>query len=99
MTALELVRRAPRLAVIALIRGYQLVLSPMSPPSCRFYPSCSQYAVIAVGRHGLFRGGWLALRRLGRCHPWTAGGIDDVPPARDEDAAPHPHVERARSST
>ena len=99
MTAPEMVRRAPRVAVIALIRGYQLVLSPMSPPSCRFYPSCSQYAVIAVERHGLFRGGWLALRRLGRCHPWTAGGIDDVPLARDGAEVPHPHPERTRSST
>ncbi len=98
MTAMEIFRRAPRMAVIGLIRAYQLVLSPMSPPSCRFYPSCSQYAVIAVERHGLFRGGWLALRRLGRCHPWTAGGIDDVPPARDDAAAPHQHAERSRSS-
>ncbi len=99
MAALELVRRAPRLALIGLVRVYQIVLSPMSGPSCRFYPSCSQYAVIALERHGVLRGGWLAVRRLGRCHPWTRGGIDDVPPARDGSPAPHQHAERARSST
>ncbi|WP_372592886.1 membrane protein insertion efficiency factor YidD [Actinotalea sp.] len=99
MTVLDLLRRAPRRALIVLVRGYQLVISPMTPPSCRFYPSCSQYALIAVERHGAFRGGWLALRRLGRCHPWTPGGIDDVPPARDDASAPHLHAERARSST
>ncbi|MFI5100907.1 MAG: membrane protein insertion efficiency factor YidD, partial [Actinomycetes bacterium] len=47
-----------------------------------YYPSCSQYALVAIQRHGLLRGGWLAARRLGRCHPWTPGGVDHVPPAR-----------------
>jgi putative membrane protein insertion efficiency factor len=75
-------RRAVRLPFLALIRAYQLVISPWTPPSCRFYPSCSQYALIAIERHGVLRGGWLALRRLGRCHPWTRGGVDHVPPAR-----------------
>jgi len=75
--------------LLALIRGYQLIVSPWTAPSCRYYPSCSQYAVVAVRRHGAMRGGWLAVRRLGRCHPWTAGGVDDVPPARDEQTSAH----------
>jgi uncharacterized protein len=70
----------PRRALVLLVRFYQLVISPWTPPSCRFYPSCSQYAVVALERHGVFRGGWLAVRRVGRCHPWAAGGVDDVPP-------------------
>jgi len=51
-------------------------------PRCRFHPSCSTYAVQAVRRHGGLRGGWLALRRVGRCHPWNPGGVDHVPPRR-----------------
>lgn len=66
--------------LIWLVRGYQLLVSPLLPPSCRYYPSCSAYAVEALRVHGLFRGGWLAARRLARCHPWTAGGVDHVPP-------------------
>jgi putative membrane protein insertion efficiency factor len=63
-----------------LIRIYQWTVSPLLGPRCRFYPSCSQYAHEALLRFGLLRGGWLALKRLGRCHPWHAGGIDPVPP-------------------
>ena len=62
-----------------LIRIYQWTVSPLLGPRCRFYPSCSQYAHEALLRFGLLRGGWLALKRLGRCHPWHAGGIDPVP--------------------
>lgn len=65
--------------VIWLIKGYQLVVSPMRPPTCRFYPSCSAYALTAIERFGLIRGAWLAARRLLRCHPWTPGGVDHVP--------------------
>lgn len=65
--------------VIALIRAYRYVVSPWLGNHCRFYPSCSSYAETAVARHGLFRGGWMALRRLARCHPWHPGGIDPVP--------------------
>ena len=69
----------PRRAAAALIRGYQLFLSPVLPPSCRFTPSCSQYALESVTRHGALRGSWLAARRLARCHPFHPGGFDPVP--------------------
>jgi putative membrane protein insertion efficiency factor len=63
----------------ALIRTYQLLLSPLLGPRCRFHPSCSQYALDALAVHGTVRGGALALRRLARCHPWHPGGYDPVP--------------------
>ena len=62
-----------------LIRGYQLALSPLLGANCRFHPSCSEYAREAVLCHGALRGGWLALKRLLRCHPWYPGGSDPVP--------------------
>lgn len=71
-----------RLALVGLIRLYQIVISPLLPPACRFYPSCSQYALIAVRDHGVLRGLWLALARLARCHPWHPGGVDFVPEPR-----------------
>ena len=74
--------RLPGMALLGLLWLYQHVFSPLTPPTCRYYPSCSQYAVIAIRRHGALRGTWLAARRLLRCHPWTPGGVDDVPPAR-----------------
>jgi putative membrane protein insertion efficiency factor len=62
-----------------LLRGYQLFVSPLLGPRCRFYPSCSQYAMEAVQLHGSLRGSLMAVRRLLRCHPWHAGGYDPVP--------------------
>jgi putative membrane protein insertion efficiency factor len=62
-----------------LIRAYQVSLSPMLGPRCRFYPSCSQYAMEAVENCGVSRGLWLATRRIGRCHPWHEGGFDPPP--------------------
>ena len=90
------VRRLPRRLVGALLRLYQQVVSPLYPPSCRFYPSCSQYALVAVERHGVLRGSLLAGWRLLRCNPWNAGGIDDVPPVKGQDEPhdprhQHPH--------
>ncbi|HUX85886.1 MAG TPA: membrane protein insertion efficiency factor YidD [Chloroflexota bacterium] len=64
--------------VLGLIRGYQLTISRVLPSSCRFYPSCSHYAYEAVARYGVGRGGWMALRRLSRCHPFHPGGYDPV---------------------
>jgi len=69
-----------RRLVRVLLRGYQLFLSPVLGQHCRFYPSCSQYAIDAVEQHGVLRGLWLALKRLLRCHPWHPGGVDPVPP-------------------
>ena len=86
--------RAPARLLLLVLRAYQRFISPMTPPTCRFYPSCSQYAVIAVQRHGALRGTWLAARRLLRCNPWNAGGVDDVPPARPE----HDHLHVAPST-
>lgn len=62
-----------------LIRAYQLTISPLLGARCRFYPSCSHYALEAIEHHGVWRGGWLAARRLGRCHPFCQGGYDPVP--------------------
>jgi len=77
----RLVRRLPVLLLTLLVRGYQVLISPLLGPRCRFYPSCSAYALTAVQRHGAIRGSWLAVRRLARCHPWNPGGVDHVPPA------------------
>ena len=63
-----------------LIRCYRYLVSPMLPPSCRFHPSCSQYAEEALAVHGALAGAWLGLRRVCRCHPWHPGGYDPVPP-------------------
>jgi len=71
--------RAARACSVAMIRFYQRWISRYTPPSCRFSPSCSEYAAGAIARHGLFRGGWLTLRRLARCHPLHPGGYDPVP--------------------
>jgi len=75
-----------------LIRLYQLTVSPLLPPRCRYLPSCSDYALEALSSHGMARGLWLALRRLARCHPWGGSGYDPVPPsAHRAGAAPRLH--------
>ncbi|HZY96746.1 MAG TPA: membrane protein insertion efficiency factor YidD [Candidatus Cybelea sp.] len=71
-----------RFLLVGLIRLYQLVLSPLLPRACRFYPSCSQYALDAIRNHGVVFGTWLAVVRLTRCHPWNPGGVDFVPEPR-----------------
>ncbi len=65
--------------LLVLIRAYQRFISPYTPPSCRFSPSCSSYAAEAIARHGPWRGAGLAVRRVLRCHPWNPGGYDPVP--------------------
>lgn len=65
--------------LIALVRGYRILVSPWTPASCRFTPTCSAYAIEAIERRGALRGSWLALRRIGRCHPWGGHGYDPVP--------------------
>jgi uncharacterized protein len=67
-------------ALVALISVYRAAISPLRPPTCRYLPTCSEYAVEAIDTHGALRGGWLALRRLLRCHPFHSGGHDPVPP-------------------
>jgi len=73
-------RRAAALPLIGLIRLYQLLISPWLGSNCRFQPTCSAYAEEAIRLHGVVHGGWLALRRIGRCHPWGGQGYDPVPP-------------------
>jgi putative membrane protein insertion efficiency factor len=68
-----------RKALILVIRGYQLWISPLLPSACRYYPTCSAYAVEAIEKHGAVSGSWLALRRITRCHPFRSGGYDPVP--------------------
>jgi putative membrane protein insertion efficiency factor len=68
-----------RWLVLFFLRAYQCALSPFLGQNCRFYPGCSEYARQAVQKYGVLRGGWLAIKRLGRCHPWNPGGFDPVP--------------------
>jgi uncharacterized protein len=64
---------------IAIIRFYQTVVSPLKPPTCRFYPTCSHYGLEAIKRFGPIKGGWLTIKRIGKCHPLHPGGLDPVP--------------------
>jgi putative membrane protein insertion efficiency factor len=68
-----------RSLALALLRGYKRFISPVLPPACRFTPTCSEYAAEAIEKHGVVRGGTLALRRVARCGPWQPGGFDPVP--------------------
>ncbi len=95
--ALGLFGRVLVFPFMMLIRAYQWLLSPFLRPACRFHPSCSHYAYEALDRHGLGRGGFLAARRVLRCHPWNPGGVDPVPgspsdsdPQQDSTGAPVP---------
>lgn len=94
-TAAAVVRRALVALLVAPVRLYQVAVSPLLGPRCRFYPSCSSYAVQALRRHGPLRGTGLAVWRVLRCHPWNPGGLDPVPPRR---AARHPGAQSHPSS-
>ncbi|MDP9887430.1 membrane protein insertion efficiency factor YidD [Pseudarthrobacter enclensis] len=74
----------PRNILILLLMAYRKVVSPLYGPVCRFFPSCSAYALEAVTVHGAVKGSWLAVRRLGHCHPWNPGGVDHVPAGHRE---------------
>ncbi|MHB1532428.1 membrane protein insertion efficiency factor YidD [Acidithiobacillus sp.] len=65
--------------LIYFVRAYQYLLSPFLGRSCRYYPTCSEYACQALARYGVIKGSWLAIKRIGRCHPWHPGGVDPVP--------------------
>jgi uncharacterized protein len=66
-------------AFLAIIRFYQIVISPLKPPTCRFYPTCSHYGLEAIQRFGALKGGWLTIKRIAKCHPFHPGGLDPVP--------------------
>jgi putative membrane protein insertion efficiency factor len=76
---MKLLLRILSLPFIALIKLYQWIISPILGPKCRFTPTCSQYALEAFKKHGVFKGMWLTVRRLSRCHPWGGHGYDPVP--------------------
>lgn len=90
-----------KIILTGLIRGYQYIISPLLPAACRYQPTCSEYGLEAIHRYGALRGGWLTLKRLGRCHPWGGHGYDPVPGSGDaarpsdgchhEDHDHHPH--------
>jgi len=65
--------------LIGIVRLYQLIISPYMPSSCRYHPTCSQYGIDALKKHGALKGIWLTIKRIGRCHPWSKGGYDPVP--------------------
>lgn len=75
----RLVLKGLGMVLILPIRFYQQCISPLTPPACRFTPTCSQYAVEAIRKHGPFKGFWLAVKRISRCHPWGGSGYDPVP--------------------
>ncbi len=84
-----------RWLLIRLVRFYQIFISPFFPPSCRFEPTCSQYAIEAIQTHGALKGSWMALKRVGRCNPFCEGGFDPVPPkpgAKSESGAGSPRT-------
>ena len=76
---LSFVGSIPKNACLLLIKGYRRFISPLFPPCCRFTPTCSEYALISFQRYGFFKGLWLSIRRVLKCHPWHPGGYDPVP--------------------
>lgn len=86
-----------RRVVKAPIRFYRKFVSPLKPATCRFYPTCSAYALEAIEVHGALRGSWLAAKRIARCHPFHPGGIDLVPPRKNKEPKPANQDESGRS--
>lgn len=84
--------------LLAAVRAYQLTLGPLLGGACRYQPSCSEYAAEAIVRHGARRGGWLALQRIGRCHPWARFGYDPVPESMDGEP-PAPNSRHAHAAS
>lgn len=76
--------------LVALLKAYRFAISPLYGQVCRYHPTCSAYALGAVETHGALRGSWLAVRRVGRCHPWAAGGYDPVPPLHPQTTPAEP---------
>ncbi len=76
---MKLVKQILIAPFLLLIRAYQLIISPLTPATCRFEPTCSHYATEALKEHGVLKGTWLAIKRIGRCHPWGGSGYDPVP--------------------
>lgn len=91
-----MMRRLPAVSLIALIRGYQIAVSPMLGARCRFAPSCSHYTAEAISIHGATKGLWLGAKRILKCHPWGASGFDPVPPPAPR--IPAPHIPMSRST-
>ncbi|MGQ7295788.1 membrane protein insertion efficiency factor YidD [Quadrisphaera sp. KR29] len=97
MRLLRALDRGLAVVLLVLVRAYQLLLSPLLGPVCRYAPSCSSYGATALRRHGAVRGTWLTARRLLRCHPWAAGGWDPVPGGGDGAGAGRPHTGGGRT--
>lgn len=79
MAAKQVIKKILIFPFLLLIRFYQVAISPYTPASCRFSPTCSHYSIEALKIHGLFKGSWLAVKRISRCHPWGGSGYDPVP--------------------
>ncbi|WP_106478179.1 membrane protein insertion efficiency factor YidD [Phytohalomonas tamaricis] len=80
--SLQFIAKTATAVLVAVVKGYQYGISPLLGPRCRFWPTCSYYAIEALRTHGPLSGSWLTLKRLGKCHPFHAGGVDPVPPAK-----------------
>ncbi len=86
---MEIVKKILIAPFVLLVRFYQVAISPYTPSSCRYQPTCSHYTVEALKVHGLFKGGWLAIKRISSCHPWGGSGYDPVPP---KESKKHTHT-------
>jgi len=79
LKTLQKISRLLAVPFLIIVRGYQLLISPMFPSSCRYTPTCSSYTFEALTKYGLFKGGWLGIKRISRCHPWGGSGYDPLP--------------------